>query len=351
MMRLKNNQNRASGERTAFTLVELLVVIAIIGILIALLLPAIQAAREAGRNLECQNHLRHIALAAVNHENTHKFFPTGGWGSRWVGDSERGFGGKQTGGFFYNVLPFMELNSVREQSKGTRAMTADAKRQAKLNNAVIIDVFACPSRRAASLYPINATVFSGANSVINCDTFVANADKLFHGDYKANAGNVQVPWDTHQPQSWAAAENNSASFLTVIGGQIGRNGNNGISYQRSLVTLKLIRGGTSRVYIAGEKYLNPANYASGKDTADDQPIFGGSESDNYSWTDQPPMRDKRGTSNAQIFGSAHPAGLNMAKCDGSVEQVAFDVEADVFSIGGNRYGGYNMTDAISAGTQ
>ena len=107
-----------STHRRGFTLIELLVVIAIIGVLIALLLPAVQAAREAARRSQCSNNLKQMTLATLTHEDTHKTLPSAGWGAHWMGDPDRGFGVEQPGGWAYNVLPFLEQGNLRQIGAG-----------------------------------------------------------------------------------------------------------------------------------------------------------------------------------------------------------------------------------------
>ena len=113
-----------------FTLVELLVVIAIIGILVALLLPAIQAARESARRTQCMNQVRQMIQAMHNHADTYKVFPTGGvepW-PKIEDYSKNGkpFGVKKQGfSWAFQILPFLEENAVHNISDDA-ATRADA---------------------------------------------------------------------------------------------------------------------------------------------------------------------------------------------------------------------------------
>src|SRR5262245_12354666 len=115
---MNRNRQHQSKNPSGFTLVELLVVIAIIGILVALLLPAVQAAREAARRTQCKDHVKNIALGCLLHVDSHGYLPSGGWGRKWSADPNRGFGANQPGSWAYNILPYIEESSTHDLGNG-----------------------------------------------------------------------------------------------------------------------------------------------------------------------------------------------------------------------------------------
>ena len=135
--------------RQGFTLVELLVVIAIIGILIALLLPAVQAAREAARRSECTNKLKQIGLALHNYHDTYRTFPAGAYCRPNSGTDCSGLEWRATG--FVSILPFMEqtaladLYNVNCGTGGCNDTSGDTPQSAFLAQ-TNLGCYLCPSR-------------------------------------------------------------------------------------------------------------------------------------------------------------------------------------------------------------
>jgi len=306
-MRSSSGLRRATGH-FGFTLVELLVVIAIIGVLVALLLPAVQAAREAARRTQCANHLKQLALGALLHEDTHKHLPTGGWSWYWSGDPDRGFDRRQPGGWTYTVLPFVEQKPLFELGSGG---TVAAKRpQFMRRGSSPISYFYCPTRR-----PPRA--LSNAYNTCNSDP----VERAARTDYAANSGTDQSAW-------WNAPSSGDPSFTDVAGfvypdyHTIGT----GVIYSLSAVKLGEVTDGTAQTYIIGEKYLNADNYTNSQEGTDNNPIYSGFDWDWQRWHGSGIVRDRRGLSDWLSFGSAHPAGANMAMCDGSVRHVTFSID-------------------------
>ena len=132
-------------------------VITIIGILIGLLLPAVQGVRESVRRITCMNNLRQMSLACLSHEVVQGFFPTGGWFYRYAGDPNQGFTSSQPGGWSYNILPYMDQKALHDMGKGSPPGVNDLqdtqRRQLGAQMAATpVAIFCCPSRRRAAAY-------------------------------------------------------------------------------------------------------------------------------------------------------------------------------------------------------
>ena len=315
--------------RKAFTLVELLVVIAIIAILIAILLPAVQSAREAARRSVCLNNLRQLALGTLVHTETHGFMPSGGWGRHWVCDPDRGFGEQQPGGWGYHVLPFIEEQALHMLGAKSDFETKKALNKQRIETPVAS--FYCPSRREVALYPV-LSMFRWNRSPFYTDPL----DKASRTDYAANGGDAISGlfgngW-SDGPSSFEQADSGRYRWPTL-------ELHTGVSANRSQVTPAMIKDGMSKTICLGEKYLNPDDYFSGADWGDNHNAFSGDDMEIVRFANAAPAQDRPGLVGHFRFGSAHHNGFHVSMCDGSVGNVNYEIEVEVFRRLGNRRDG------------
>jgi len=302
---------------------------AVIILLAALLLPAVQSAREAAKRTECQNHLRQIALACLAHEQSQRHLPTGGWGWRWQGDPDRGFGRNQPGGWTYNILPYLEHTALRERGAG---YTNGAKEVEIMHLAqVALPVFHCPSRRAATPYPFVHPV-----GFVN----MSRPSLLARCDYSACVGDLAPDLYGPGPTSVAEGDSRDYSWDHLDG--------TGVVFRRSELPVAAILDGASHTYLVGEGYLCVEDYSTGKSANDDQGIYVGYDRDTLRCThpNYPALRDNRTAGSDHSFGSAHAQGFHISFCDGSVRVIRYTISSTAHERLGSRADG--RTDGLDS---
>jgi prepilin-type N-terminal cleavage/methylation domain-containing protein/prepilin-type processing-associated H-X9-DG protein len=272
--------------RRGFTLVELLVVIAIIGVLVALLLPAVQAARESARRTQCANNLKQFGLAFQNHHDALGRLPSAGGGSTGNPPTDR-----KEWGWGYEVLPYIEQLPLFENANDNVVRTT------------IVKSYVCPTRRAPKLF--NGTPRS---------------------DYAGNGGT--------RPNSDGAT------------GPVAKSDAPNAQWRSGKVRLSEVTDGTANVVLLGEKMVNrptmggsssPDEWSDNETWAGpgypDGDVMRGSLPVGSLW--YTPIHDTKLTTppDNQLFyrfGSSHPGGAQFTYCDGSVRLITFNIDATQF---------------------
>jgi type II secretory pathway pseudopilin PulG len=316
------------SERRGISLIEILIVIGIISLLLQLAIPAVQAAREDARRMDCQNNLRQIGIAVLTHENTFRRLPTGGWTHRWIGDPDRGNDKRQPGSWVYNLLPFVEQQALHDLGRG---QSAEAKRSAaKKMCETPLSLFICPTRRSVKLYP-----FSMEDDKPQNFDEVAVAAK---SDYAGNGGEIYVK-SRGGPSTLESAD-------TTFQGWADPSLMSGVIYQRSETKLSDISDGTTKTYLIGEKYADPNRYNSDDITpGDDQTMYVGYDADTIRWAAQRdgrdllPTKDELHNKLKYNFGSAHNDECNFVMCDGSIRLISYQIDAKTHRYLANRHDG------------
>jgi prepilin-type N-terminal cleavage/methylation domain-containing protein len=341
-----------STKRHAFTLVELLVVIAIIGILVALLLPAIQAAREAARRSQCLNNLKQIGLATQNHIDAFKHLPTGGWNHLFAGDPDRGFGARQPGSWCFTIMPFLEEGSAYNQGRGATGNVKLAAGADILKTPIA--GYYCPSRRQAIAYPSTTNFKNAQNVSVGGKTDYAACVGATQGGTAAN------PTFSRSPTSFTGTTPSSvtAAFTwpALTSAQIANW--NGVCFMRSEVKLSKVSDGTSKTLLIGEKMLPQQYYENSIDVnggsdylGDDENALSGFNSDQFRSSGETPTVDDSRGNNAALnlwatFGATHTAGFQVTMCDGSVHMISYEVDPTAFARIGIRNDGVVVTGVL-----
>ncbi|MCR9118151.1 MAG: DUF1559 domain-containing protein [bacterium] len=295
---------QSSPKHRGFTLVELLVVIAIIGVLIALLLPAVQAAREAARRIQCTNNLKQLALALHNHHDVNGEFPAGREGCDGACSPTNGPG---TSAFVY-ILPYIEQGNLYTQFRTEAdAIGATNAVPGAISESIIsaeLDAFRCPS----SVFP---TTFKGT----------ASTDKTWGlNSYALNAGHTGPTYGIGSQTKWLSS---------------------GVFRYRDPVKFRDITDGTSNTFILGE--VAEANLAGHTNRW----ASAGRHVDSLRSTDNPLNTayqqgvtfSNYGNPCNGAFASQHPTGALFAYADGSVAFIPETIDLATYRLLGQRGSG------------
>lgn len=317
--------------RSGFTLVELLVVVAIIGVLVALLLPAVQSAREAARRSQCVSNLRQLAIAAHNFHAARKEFPPGL--NQFEVSAAPRFRGTS---LFTYLLPYVEEDQLAEQWNYDLPME-NTKSGPSARSATVVAVFVCPSDKIEQ-NPIDAagrwyglTSYGGNGGARSIQPDFATIDGVFH-----TTGPASLPQPNQRPVSMKMITDgasrtllfgershddpNLASFIFMSWGEA-------IEYVGPWAAI----GGRQRIGDVTMSAFAPINFripvTYDNRTSADPPIGSSKDFETY--------MDRR----ICAYGSGHPGGANFAFADCSVRFMDDAISLELLKAVSTRAGG------------
>jgi prepilin-type N-terminal cleavage/methylation domain-containing protein len=308
------------NRRFAFTLVELLVVIAIIGVLVALLLPAVQAAREAARLTQCRNHLRQIGLATLQFHDSHAAFPPARLKTRSY--FEVACETTQPS-WLVRIMPFLEESSQfsRWNVNGAYEEHPDDVRES------VPSVYICPTRRQISEAKIaSATITQTVTYPCGCggeETIELVGGAV--GDYGGNHGDYTGGSYGDETDYWRGGNGTGVIFSSR---PMCREGNP--SGWLDKVRHKNLVDGASKTFLAGEMHIPAGRLA---EVPENGPIYNGNDLPAFARIGGPGIPLASGPEDTVVpvigFGSWHPGVCPFVLADGSVQAVANDLDTVV----------------------
>ena len=329
-------------KRRGFTLVELLVVIAIIGIMVGMLLPAIQQVREASRRTSCTNKLRQIGLATLSFENAHQAFPPARL-FRAVDDVATFNNRDSRPSWLVRIMPFAEQDSLSQKwdlSKPYGEQASDVTSQA-------LDIYICPSRRSieeasalGGTQSIGVTAPCGCGGIVRLK-IVGGAT----GDYAGNHGDLS-PGSVGAPTDFYYGGNGTGVIITSR--STARSASPaGVGQQDWYDRIKhaSLTDGASNTILAGELHVTAENLNT---IPFNGPAFNGADLAAFSRLGGPGVPLLGPTENSPTgvlgFGSWHPQVCNFVLADGSTHSLKTSI--DTISLGKlcNRADGQPLTE-------
>ncbi len=322
-----------------FTLVELLVVITIIGILISLLLPAVQSAREAARRLQCQNNLKQISLAVLNYESQWQIFPPSSSWPSGVNPDDHGQLGNYQANWAILALPFMEQQSLYNMFDLTSPISGSGSASNMAARAVQLSVMLCPTDSH------NREAFMGSQNSATS----ALGDNWARGNYAANAALGQMisgkgylnyaalPTSTGWSTSYIRGVMGANCAVTIAQIRDGTSNTALLAEIRAGVTnfdsrgVWALAGGSSALWghggIIGDDYGPNCSYGASDDVLAGTAIASALGGSNGLVNEGMPCWDSLTADNQQTARSMHAGGVNAVFADGSVHWIGDFVQA------------------------